>query len=54
MRKGCLKVKSECKPNCGDIVNNVIFKYPKPRDCIVSQWDKWSNCSRKMWWWFSI
>lgn len=47
MRKNCLKVKSECKPSCNDIVNNVLFKYPRPRDCIVSGWSKWGDCSKK-------
>jgi hypothetical protein len=46
MRKTCIKTKSACKPSCGDIVNNVLWKYPKPRDCIVSQYGGYSRCTK--------
>lgn len=46
MRKTCVKTDSACKPSCNDIVNNVMFKYPKPRDCIVSQYGAYNRCSK--------
>mgnify|MGYP000235553503 CR=1 FL=1 len=27
-------------------MNNVLFKYPKPRDCIVSDWGGYSRCTK--------
>lgn len=45
-RKTCLTGKSACKPSCNDIINNVLFKYPKPRDCIVSDWGGYSRCTK--------
>jgi len=46
MRKACLKTSSACKPSCEDVVNNVMWKYPKPRDCIVSLYGGYSRCTK--------
>ena len=37
----------QCKITCGDIVRDLYVKYPRPRDCIVSDWGNWGKCNRK-------
>ena len=46
-QKSCSNNKSECKMTCKMIINDLNYKYPKPRDCIVGDWGSWSSCSKK-------
>ena len=46
LQKSCKNNKSECKMTCKDIVNDLYYRFPLPRDCIVGQWGNWSNCSK--------
>jgi len=46
-QKSCSKNKSECKMTCKMIINDLYYRFPKPKDCIVSEWGGWSECSKK-------
>jgi hypothetical protein len=47
LKKSCSNNKSQCKMTCKDKINDVFYKYPRPRDCIVGPWGEWSKCSKK-------
>ena len=42
----CSTNKSTCAVTCKDKIRNILYKYPRPRDCIVGQWKSWSECSK--------
>ena len=42
----CSNNKSTCAVTCKDKIRNILYKYPRPRDCIVGAWKSWSNCSK--------
>ena len=46
MQSSCSNNKSQCKMTCRDKVRDVLYKFPRPRDCIVSNWTGWSSCSK--------
>ena len=46
LKSSCSDNKSSCKLTCKDKIREVLFKFPSPRDCIVSPWGGWSNCSK--------
>ena len=45
--KICGHNKSTCKMTCKDIVADVLYKFPNPKDCIVSNWTGYNNCNKK-------
>ena len=45
-QKSCSNNKSECKMTCKMIINDLNYRYPKPRDCIVGDWEPWGKCSK--------
>ena len=45
-KKVCSNNKSVCKITCKDKIRNVLYKYPRPRDCIVGNYSNWSTCSK--------
>ena len=46
-QKSCSNNKSECKMTCKMIINDMFFRFPKPKDCIVGDWGAWGGCSKK-------
>ena len=44
--KICGNNKSTCKMTCKDIVANILYKFPKPKDCIVSNWGEYNSCNK--------
>ena len=46
MQSSCSDNKSQCKRTCKDKVREVLYKFPRPRDCIVSEWGSWSSCNK--------
>jgi hypothetical protein len=42
----CSDDPSTCKLTCNDKIRAVLYKYPRPRDCIVGSWGAWSSCSK--------
>lgn len=46
-QKSCSNNKSECKMTCKMIINDLYYRFPKPKDCIVGPWGGWSECSKK-------
>lgn len=46
MQSSCSNNKSQCKRTCKDKVREILYKFPRPRDCIVSSWGSWSSCSK--------
>lgn len=46
-QKSCSNNKSECKMTCKMIINDLYYRFPKPKDCIVGPWGGWSGCSKK-------
>ena len=47
MKEACGDLKSGCKRTCKEAVADVLYKFPPPRDCIVSEnWSAWSNCTK--------
>ena len=48
IEKSCSPNKSStCKMTCKATIANVLYKFPRPRDCVVGQWGGWSSCSKK-------
>ena len=47
IQKSCSNNKSECKMTCKDKINDVFYRFPRPRDCIVGSFGAWSGCSKK-------
>ena len=45
--KICSHNKATCKMTCKDIVADVLYRFPFPKDCVVSQWSGYSKCSKK-------
>jgi len=45
-QKSCSNNKSECKMTCKMTVNDLMYRFPRPRDCIVGPWGSWSGCSK--------
>ncbi len=45
-QKSCSNNKSECKMTCKMTIDDLYFKYPIPKDCIVGDWGQWSGCSK--------
>ena len=45
-QKSCSNNKSECKMTCKMTINDLYYKYPKPKDCIVGDWGPWGSCSK--------
>lgn len=43
----CSSNKSACKLTCRNKIFNVKNKYPRPRDCVVSDWSDYSSCTKK-------
>ena len=35
-----------CKRTCKDKIIDILTKFPRPRDCIVSDWTPWECCSK--------
>ena len=46
LKSSCSDNKSTCKLTCKGKIREVLFKFPRPRDCIVGPWSGWSNCSK--------
>uniref|UniRef100_A0A6C0JEU4 Spondin-like TSP1 domain-containing protein n=1 Tax=viral metagenome TaxID=1070528 RepID=A0A6C0JEU4_9ZZZZ len=46
LKTSCSNNKSTCKLTCKDKIQEVLFKYPRPRDCMVGPWDEWSSCNK--------
>ena len=46
LKKSCSNNKSVCKITCKDKIRNILYKYPRPRDCIVGNYSNWSTCTK--------
>jgi hypothetical protein len=46
LKSSCSNNKSTCKITCKDRVREVLYKYPRPRDCIVGTWGSWGSCTK--------
>ena len=46
LKSSCSNNKSMCKRTCKDKIIDILTKFPRPRDCIVSDWTPWSACSK--------
>ena len=47
LQKSCSNNPQECKRVCKVIINDLNYKFPRPRDCVVSSWSGWSGCTKK-------
>jgi hypothetical protein len=47
LKKSCQNIPSSCNLSCKDKIREVLLKFPKPLNCQVSSWGKWSNCTKK-------
>ena len=45
-KKICGTNKSSCKMTCKDKIRDMLYRFPRPRDCIVGDWGGWSKCSK--------
>lgn len=43
---GCSDDRSVCNMTCQDKIRDVLYRFPRPRDCIVGEWSSWSNCTK--------
>jgi len=46
LKTSCSNNKSSCKLTCKDKIQELLFKFPRPRDCMVGSWGGWSSCSK--------
>ena len=46
LKTSCSNNKSTCKLTCKDKIRDVLFRFPRPRDCIVGPWGNWSSCTK--------
>ena len=46
LKKSCSNDKSVCKMTCKDKIRDLLYRFPRPRDCIVGEWSEWSQCSK--------
>ena len=46
LKSSCSDNKSECKRTCKDKIIDILARFPRPRDCQVSEWTPWSGCSK--------
>ena len=44
--KICSNNKSSCKMTCKDKIRDMLYRFPRPRDCIVGDWGAWDKCSQ--------
>ena len=42
----CSQNKSSCVVTCKGIIRDILYKYPRPRDCMVGAWKSWNECSK--------
>jgi len=47
LKKSCSNNRSVCDRTCNDLIRAVEYKYPRPRDCIVGEWQRWDNCTKQ-------
>ena len=45
LKTSCSDNKSSCKLTCKDKIREMLYKFPRPRDCIVGDWGDWSECN---------
>ena len=43
----CNNAPSACAVNCMNILETVMGRFPTPQDCVVNNWDDWSDCTKK-------
>ena len=46
LKTSCSNNKSTCKLTCKNKIQEILFKFPRPRDCIVGHWSGWTSCSK--------
>ena len=46
LKTSCSNNKSTCKLTCKDKIQELLFKFPRPRDCMVGDWGAWEQCSK--------
>ena len=46
LKTSCSNNKSTCKLTCKDKIQELLFKFPRPRDCMVGPWEGWRSCSK--------
>ena len=46
LKTSCSNNKSTCKLTCKDKIQELLFKFPRPRDCMVGAWESWRNCNK--------
>ena len=46
IEKSCSDDRSVCDKTCKDKIRDILYKFPRPRDCIVGEWSQWSQCSK--------
>ena len=47
LKSSCSDNKSSCKMTCKDKIQDMLYRFPRPRDCIVGKWGNWSVCNKK-------